>query len=78
VPGFTRTEFQQRAGIQGRKIPGPLWQSAEAVAAEALDAARAGKAWHVTGRHNQVLVAASALAPRRLRRWLGARATKRR
>jgi uncharacterized protein len=77
LPGFTRTEFQRRAGIDGRKIPGPLWQSAEAVAAEALDAASAGKAWHVTGRHNQALVAASALAPRRLKRWLGARATKR-
>jgi uncharacterized protein len=77
LPGFTRTEFQQRAGVAGRKIPGPLWQSAEAVAAEALDAARAGKAWHVTGRHNQALVAASALAPRRLKRWLAARATKR-
>jgi len=77
LPGFTRTEFQQRAGIARRKIPGPLWQSAEAVAAEALDAARAGKAWHVTGRHNRVLVAASALVPRRLKRWLGARATQR-
>jgi short-subunit dehydrogenase len=77
LPGFTRTEFQRRAGIEGRKIPGPLWQSAEAVATEALDAARSGKPWHITGRHNQALVAASALAPRRLKRWLAARATKR-
>jgi short-subunit dehydrogenase len=77
LPGFTRTEFQQRAGIAGRKIPGPLWQTAEEVAGEALDAARAGKPWHVTGRHNQGLVAASALAPRRLKRWLAARATQR-
>ena len=77
LPGFTRTEFQQRAGIAGRKIPGPLWQTAEEVAGEALDAARAGKPWHVTGRHNQGLVTASALAPRRLKRWLAARATQR-
>jgi len=77
LPGFTRTEFQQRAGIAGRKIPGPLWQSAEAVAAEALDAARAGQPWHVTGRHNQALVAALALVPRRLKRRLAALATKR-
>jgi len=77
LPGFTRTEFEERAGIAGRKIPGPLWQSAEAVAAEVLDAVREGKAWHVTGRHNQALVAASALAPRRLKRWLAARATRR-
>jgi short-subunit dehydrogenase len=78
LPGFTRTEFQERAGIAGRKIPGPLWQSAEDVAAEALDAAGSGQAWRVTGRHNQALVAASALAPRRLKRWLGARATRKR
>jgi len=77
LPGFTRTEFQERASIGGRKIPGPLWQSAEDVAAEALAAARSGQAWHVTGRHNQALVAASALVPRRLKRWLGARATSR-
>jgi hypothetical protein len=78
LPGYTRTEFQERAGIGGRKIPGPLWQSAEDVAAEALAAARSGDAWHVPGRLNQALVAASALVPRRLKRWLGARATKRR
>ena len=36
VPGFTRTEFAERSGIGGRKIPGPAWQSAEEVAAAAL------------------------------------------
>jgi short-subunit dehydrogenase len=77
LPGFTRTEFQTRAGIEGRRIPRPLWQQAEDVAAQALDAARSGQAWHVTGRHNQALVAASALAPRRLKRWLAAKATRR-
>jgi uncharacterized protein len=77
LPGFTRTEFPRRAGIEGRKIPAPLWQTAGEVAGEALDAARAGRPWHITGRHNQALVAASALTPRRLKRWLAARATRR-
>lgn len=77
LPGFTRTEFQVRAGIGGRRIPGPAWQTAEDVAAQALDAARAGKAWFVPGVLNKVAVAASTPVPRRLRRRVAARAARR-
>jgi len=35
-PGFTRTEFQSRAGISESAVPKLLWQSAEACVAAAL------------------------------------------
>jgi short-subunit dehydrogenase len=73
LPGFTRTEFQERAGIEGRTIPGPLWQTAEQCVTEALAGARAGKAWVVTGGVNKVVAAAAGTAPRGLRRILAAR-----
>jgi short-subunit dehydrogenase len=77
LPGFTRTEFQERAGIGGRNIPGPAWMSAEAVAAEALAAARAGRAWLVPGNLNKVMAGAATPVPRRLRRRIAARAARR-
>jgi uncharacterized protein len=77
LPGFTRTEFQQRAGIEGRDIPGFAWQSVEGCAAEALAGARAGKAWVVTGRLNRVVAAAAGVAPRGIRRRVAARVTSR-
>jgi short-subunit dehydrogenase len=77
LPGFTRTEFQQRAGIEGRDIPGFAWQSVEDCAAEALAGARAGKAWVVTGRINKVVAAAAGMAPRGLTRRIAARASSR-
>ena len=77
LPGFTRTEFQERAGIQGREIPGPLWQTVEECVTEALAAARAGKAWVVTGRLNKLAAIAAGTAPRGLRRRLAARMASR-
>jgi uncharacterized protein len=77
LPGYTRTEFQQRAGIEGREIPGFAWQSVEACAAEALAGARAGKAWVVTGRLNRVVAVAAGMAPRGLRRRVAARVSSR-
>ena len=77
LPGFTRTEFAARAGIEGRPIPGPAWQSPEQVAEAVLDAARAGKAWHVTGPFNQVLVAMSTPVPRGIKRRVAARLARR-
>ena len=78
LPGFTRTEFAARAGIEGRPIPGPAWQSADQVAEAALDATRAGKAWHVSGVFNQLLVGASTPVPRGIKRRVAARLARRR
>jgi short-subunit dehydrogenase len=77
LPGFTRTEFQERAGIGGRNIPGPAWMSAEDVAAEALAAARSGRAWLVPGLVNKVVAGVATPVPRRLRRRIAARAARR-
>jgi hypothetical protein len=77
LPGFTRTEFQARAGIEGRTIPGPLWQTAEQCVAEALAATRAGKAWVVTGVLNKVVAGAAGTAPRSLTRRIASRVTTR-
>ncbi|HEX6569420.1 MAG TPA: SDR family oxidoreductase [Acidimicrobiales bacterium] len=77
LPGFTRTEFQERAGIAGREIPGPAWMSAEDVAAQALAAARTGRPWLVPGALNKALVAAAGPVPRSLKRRLAARFARR-
>jgi len=53
-PGFTRTEFQDRAGYDASEIPSPLWQSAEAVAAVGLAAVREGHEIAVPGIHNKM------------------------
>ena len=73
LPGFTRTEFQTRAGIEGRTIPSFAWQSAEDCAAQALDAARAGKPFFVPGAVNKALVALSGPLPRGFKRRVAAR-----
>jgi uncharacterized protein len=77
LPGFTRTEFHQRAGIAGRNIPSFAWQSAEACAAEALAGTRSGRAWVVPGTLNRVVAAASGVAPRGLTRRIAARVSSR-
>ena len=73
LPGFTRTEFDQRAGIGGRKIPDAAWMSPEAVAEQALAATRAGRPWLVPGLRNKLMVAAAGPVPRTLARRLAAR-----
>jgi short-subunit dehydrogenase len=64
-PGFTRSEFQQRAGIDAaQKLPDFLWQTADEVAKAGLDALFAGKALCVPGTHNKVLGGLTHFAPR--------------
>jgi hypothetical protein len=77
LPGFTRTEFDQRAGVGGRKIPDAAWMSPEAVAEQALAATRAGRPWLVPGVKNKVMIAAVGPVPRSLMRRLAARVAKR-
>src|SRR5918997_1070381 len=73
LPGYTRTEFAERAGVEGRPIPGPAWMAADDVAAQALEATRAGRPWLVPGALNKVLVAAAGPVPRSLKRRVAAK-----
>ena len=72
-PGFTRTEFQQRAGVSENAVPDFAWMTADDVAAEALDAVRKGHALCVPGRLNKVAAGATSVVPRSvIRRAVGA------
>lgn len=72
-PGFTRTEFQERAGLEGELgMPGFVWMSADAVAAGGLEGAAAGKAVVVPGLGYQVTAGVAGVIPKTpLRRVIG-------
>ena len=61
-PGFTRTEFQERAGIDSSDIPDFLWQEASTVVDYAIKALAKGKAVCVPGLLNQTTAGFSATA----------------
>ena len=67
-PGFTRTEFQERAGFDSSKVPGFLWQSAETVAAGALAALGQNRAVYVPGALNRVTAGVVSVLPDALTR----------
>lgn len=68
LPGLTRTEFHERGRWRLDRWPSVGWQSADAVASEALRAAARSRPEVVTGRHNKVFALLSSKSPRRLRR----------
>lgn len=53
-PGFTRTEFQERAGIDDSAIPSFLWQEADVVARAGLDGLAKNRAVVIPGAINRV------------------------
>jgi len=76
-PGFTRTEFQDRAGIGTTGIPDFAWMTAEAVVEASLAALRSGDLVCVPGGANRALAAVTSLLPRSLtRRVVGASAKR--
>jgi len=62
-PGFTRTEFQERARFDVSRVPRFLWQDASEVVAEALSALESGRQFCVPGVHNKVAIALNHLVP---------------
>jgi short-subunit dehydrogenase len=72
-PGFTRTEFHDRAGMDMSGMPSLLWLDADFVVAEALKDLRAGKAVSVPGWQYKTLVAGGRLVPRSLAGRLASR-----
>ena len=78
-PGFMRTEFHPRAGLDMSRLPGWMWLDVDRVAAEGLRDLRAGKAVSIPGRQYKVIVAATRYLPDpllyRIAGRFGARAT---
>ncbi len=68
LPGFTRTEFQQRSGTDVADVPRVLWQSAESVAAAGLAGAAAGLIEVVPRKRYRVLRGINRVLPGVLKR----------
>jgi len=62
-PGFTRTEFQEVAGLDRGKVPAPMWMDVGPVVTSTLDAFAKGRAVHVPGVVNVAVAAVSSVLP---------------
>jgi short-subunit dehydrogenase len=77
LPGFTRTEFQDRAGLtDDAGMPGFVWMTADAVAEAALRATADGKAICIPGRGYKIAAAVMTPVPRSARRFAAGRMSK--
>jgi uncharacterized protein len=72
-PGFTRTEFHERAAADMSRVPDRMWLAAADVVREGLAGAFAGKPLVVPTRQYRTLVTASRLVPRPVLRRVMAR-----
>ncbi len=63
-PGFTRTEFQSRAGIDVSSLPNFVWMSPEAVVDASLAALRRGDVVVVPGTGNRIATTVTGVIPR--------------
>ena len=63
MPGFTRSEFQDRSGSGTRRLPGFVWMAPDDVARSALDALGRGRATFVPGLGYRVFTAVSRVSP---------------
>ena len=72
-PGFTRTEFHDRANADMSHVPDRMWLAAEDVVREGLADAMRGRPISIPNRQYRVLVGASRLLPRGLVRRIMAR-----
>lgn len=76
-PGFTRTEFHDRAGMEMRYVPEWLWMTTDAVVRASLGAAeRGGPVVLVPGLRYRLITALLRLTPAGVMRW-GSRVLKR-
>lgn len=77
-PGFVRTEFHERAGVDVGKRTGPMWLDADRVARECLEDLAKGKLVSVPSLQYKALVAVADVLPRPLLRRMLAMAERQR
>lgn len=65
-PGFVRTEFHDRAGIEMSSLPAPLWLSVEQVVAGSLRDLEKNRVVSVPGVQYKAITTAAGLIPRTL------------
>lgn len=70
-PGFTRTEFHERAEMDISVLPSWVWLDSHRVARDGLRAARAGRSVSVPSRRYGAMALATQLTPRPLLRRVG-------
>ena len=78
-PGFTRSEFHDVTGTRPlvSKMPDFMWQSAEDVVQEGIDAVERGDAVYVTGRFNRTVKGLFKLMPDKLALRMSAKQSRR-
>ena len=76
-PGFTRTEFQERAGNDLHQLPAFVWQAPEVVANAGLDGLARNKAVVSPGTMNRMVAALSSVAPHALSRRIAGEVMRR-
>src|SRR5215475_5709322 len=62
-PGFARTEFHERAGVDMSRVPDWMWLDADDVVAAALADARRGKPLSVPSARYKAMISAARLTP---------------
>jgi short-subunit dehydrogenase len=77
-PGFTHTEFHERAGLPTQGIPRRLWLTAEQVVSDGLTDLRRGRSVSVPGLAYKGIVATGRYVPPPLLRAISAAARRRR
>ncbi len=76
-PGFTKTEFQERADVNSDAIPPFMWQSPDVVAMEGLIGLSKNQSLVIPGIHNKAVVAVSQVLPSSVLRAIAGVVSKR-
>jgi uncharacterized protein len=76
-PGFTHTEFHDRAGLGTSHIPEFMWQSPERVVSAALRDLDRRRGVSIPGGLNKTLGALSSTVPAGVTRWFAGMVTRR-
>ncbi len=73
-PGFTHTEFHERANLDMSRLPQAMWLDADWLVRDCLDDVRAGKVISVPGIQYKVIAGVAQIVPNGLMRVLSSRA----